>query len=118
MKVNDPVKDFKSLIENLPDFQSTINAYESGYITLAEFIKCALRKQDECIVNEVRKEIEQERREKYAQKFVEGATGKVFNRSELEKYCRENFDWGDPTNMMTYQSKWWEEYGFTKIEED
>jgi len=42
-------------------------------------------------------------------------TGEIFTREEMEQYCRENFDWGDPTNMMTYVSTFWKEYGFVEV---
>ena len=42
-------------------------------------------------------------------------TGELMTYDEMVEYCRENFDYGDPTNYVTYMSNWWEEYEFRKV---
>ena len=42
-------------------------------------------------------------------------TGEVMTYKEMEDYCRENFDFGDPTNWVTYCAKWWKEYNFVEV---
>lgn len=47
--------------------------------------------------------------------FKEMYTGEIMTYEEMKKYCEENYDYGDETNMMTYVSTWWREYGFKPI---
>ena len=43
-------------------------------------------------------------------------TGELMTWEEMKQYCKDNFDYGDGTNMFTYVSTWWQEYGFIKVE--
>lgn len=47
--------------------------------------------------------------------FKEMYTGEIMTYEEMKKYCEENYDYGDETNIMTYVSTWWREYGFKPI---
>ena len=42
-------------------------------------------------------------------------TGQIMTYEEMKEYCKENYDYGDPTNFVTYMSEWWKEYDFVKI---
>lgn len=59
----------------------------------------------------LKKADEDEDREVYFHKY----TKDVFTREEMEEYCRENYDYGDETNAVTYMTEWWKEYGFKRI---
>lgn len=59
----------------------------------------------------INKAEEDEDKEMYYHKY----TKDVYTREEMEEYCRENYDYGDETNAVTYLSNWWLEYGFKKI---
>lgn len=48
-------------------------------------------------------------------KYIETSTGEVMDYEQMKEYCKENYDYGDPTNFVTYMSEWWREYGFKKI---
>ena len=43
-------------------------------------------------------------------------TGELMTYEEMKRYCEENFDYGDPTNLYTYSKTWWREYGFIRVE--
>lgn len=42
-------------------------------------------------------------------------TGEVLSYKKLVDYCKENYDYGDVTNSLTYNDRWYEECGFEKI---
>lgn len=48
--------------------------------------------------------------------FREKSTGRVFRYDQMVRYCKENYDYGDETNYVTYMSNWYEEYGFEEVE--
>lgn len=47
--------------------------------------------------------------------YLNKETGEVWPYRKVVEYCRENYDYGDETNMFTYSDNWAEEYGFEKI---
>lgn len=47
--------------------------------------------------------------------YKETYTGEIMTYEQMVEYCKENYDYGDPTNMMTYIFNWWEEYDFIKV---
>lgn len=59
----------------------------------------------------VRKSEEDEEREVYYNKY----TKDVYTMEEMKTYCKENHDYGDPTNALTYCTTWWQECGFRQI---
>lgn len=48
-------------------------------------------------------------------KYIDTSTGEVMDYEQMEQYCKENYDYGDETNFVTYMEEWWKEYGFKKI---
>lgn len=48
-------------------------------------------------------------------RYMDKDTGEVMTYEQMKEYCEENYDYGDPTNMVTYMTEWYKEYGFEKI---
>lgn len=48
-------------------------------------------------------------------RYMKISTGEVMNYEQMKEYCKENYDYGDETNFVTYMSEWWKECGFKKI---
>jgi hypothetical protein len=47
--------------------------------------------------------------------YMQEDTGEVFTYPQMVEYCKENYDYGDETNYITYMQDWYKEYGFVKI---
>ena len=59
----------------------------------------------------IRKADEDEGREVY----MNCRTKELYTLDEMKQYCKENYDYGNPTNAITYMENWYGEYGFKKI---
>ena len=53
-----------------------------------------------------------ERRTAY---YLNDETGEIFTYAKMVEYCKENYDYGDETNYITYMEHWYEEYGFIAL---
>lgn len=42
-------------------------------------------------------------------------TGEVMTYNQMVEYCKENYDYGDETNYITYMQEWYKEYDFIKL---
>ena len=47
--------------------------------------------------------------------YKERYTGEIMTYDQMVEYCKENYDYGDETNYITYMSEWWKEYDFVKV---
>ena len=47
--------------------------------------------------------------------YIDKTTGEVMTYKEMEQYCKENYDYGDETNFVTYMEEWWKEYDFKEV---
>lgn len=47
--------------------------------------------------------------------YKETTTGKIMTYTQMVEYCRENYDYGDETNYITYMQDWYKEYDFEEV---
>ncbi len=47
--------------------------------------------------------------------YKETTTGRIMTYSQMVEYCKENYDYGDETNYITYMEYWYKEYDFEEV---
>lgn len=47
--------------------------------------------------------------------YMNTETGEIFTYAKMVEYCKENYDYGDESNYITYLEHWYEEYGFIAL---
>ena len=93
-----PTEIYEKLIKIYPNSEIVFSISSSN--PFAVYFDVYIRKADEDINGD---------------RYIETRTGNVMSYDEMKQYCKEQYDYGDSTNAITYLEHWYKEYGFEKV---